>query len=123
RSILREPYNPRGGPDGGDGGDGGDVVFEVARGVRDLAWLADHPHLRAEGGGSGGQRGKTRGGDERGLLADLVGEGSRAVVARGGRGGRGNASLATSRDRMPKGAEGGERGEEKRPPPPRPHGA
>jgi GTPase len=128
-SILREPYNPRGGPDGGDGGRGGDVVFEVATGVRDLAWLADHPHLRAESGGAGGKRGRTgaegedlvirvpdgiRVEDEHGLLADLVGEGSRAVVARGGRGGRGNASLATSRDRVPKGAEGGERGEEKR---------
>jgi GTP-binding protein len=128
-SILREPYNPRGGPDGGDGGRGGDVVFEVAAGVRDLAWLADHPHLRAESGGAGGKRGKTgaegedlairvpdgtRIEDEHGLLADLVGEGSRVVVARGGRGGRGNASLATSRDRVPRGAEGGERGEEKR---------
>jgi GTP-binding protein len=128
-SILREPYNPRGGPDGGDGGSGGDVVFEVATGVRDLAWLADHPHLRAESGGAGGKRGKTgaegedlvirvpdgtRVEDEHGLLADLVGEGARAVVARGGRGGRGNAALATSRDRVPKGAEGGERGEEKR---------
>ena len=128
-SILREPYNPRGGPDGGDGGRGGDVVFEVSTGVRDLAWLADHPHLRAESGGAGGKRGKTgaegedlvipvpdgtRVEDEHGLLADLVGEGSRAVVARGGRGGRGNASLATSRDRVPRGAEGGERGEEKR---------
>jgi GTP-binding protein len=128
-SILREPYKPRGGPDGGDGGRGGDVVFEVATGVRDLAWLADHPHLRAESGGAGGKRGKTgadgedlvirvpegtRVEDENGLLADLVGEGARAVVARGGRGGRGNAALATSRDRVPKGAEGGERGEEKR---------
>lgn len=128
-SILREPYKPRGGPDGGDGGRGGDVVFEVATGVRDLAWLADHPHLRAESGGSGGKRGRTgaegedlvirvpdgtRVEDEHGLLADLVGEGSRAVVARGGRAGRGNASLASSRDRMPKGAEGGERGEERR---------
>jgi GTPase len=128
-SILREPYKPRGGPDGGDGGRGGDVVFEVATGVRDLAWLADHPHVRAESGGAGGKRGKTgaegedlaiavpdgtRIEDEHGLLADLVGEGSRAVVARGGRGGRGNASLATSRDRVPRGAEGGERGEEKR---------
>ncbi len=128
-SILREPYNPRGGPDGGDGGRGGDVVFEVATGVRDLGWLADHPHLRAENGGAGGKRGKTgaqgedlvirvpdgtRVEDDHGLLADLVGEGARAVVARGGRGGRGNAALATSRDRVPKGAEGGERGEEKR---------
>ena len=128
-SILREPYNPRGGPDGGDGGRGGDVVFEVSSGVRDLSWLADHPHVRAEGGGSGGKRGRTgaegkdlvilvpdgtRVEDEHGLLADLVGGGTRAVVARGGRGGRGNASLATSRDRVPTGAEAGELGEEKR---------
>jgi GTP-binding protein len=128
-SILREPYNPRGGPDGGDGGKGGDVVFEVSTGVRDLSWLADHPHLRADGGGSGGKRGKTgaegkdlvilvpdgtRVEDEHGLLADLVGPGIRAVVARGGRGGRGNASLATSRDRVPSGAEAGEPGEDKR---------
>jgi GTP-binding protein len=128
-SILREPYNHRGGPDGGDGGKGGDVVFEVSTGVRDLSWLADHPHLRADGGGSGGKRGKTgaegkdlvifvpdgtRVEDEHGLLADLVGPGIRAVVARGGRGGRGNASLATSRDRVPSGAEAGEPGEDKR---------
>ena len=128
-SILREPYKPRGGPDGGDGGRGGDVVFEVSSGIRDLAWLADHPHLRADGGGSGGKRGRTgaegkdlvirvpdgtRVEDEHGLLADLVGDGTRAVVARGGRGGRGTASLATSRDRVPSAAEAGERGEEKR---------
>ena len=128
-SILREPYNPRGGPDGGDGGKGGDVVFEVSIGVRDLSGLADQPHLRAESGSAGGKRGKTgaegkdlvilvpdgtRVEDEHGLLADLVGSGIRAVIARGGRGGRGNASLATSRDRVPSGAEAGEPGEDKR---------
>ena len=128
-SILREPYNPRGGPDGGDGGKGGDVVFEVSTGVRDLSGLADQPHLRAESGSAGGKRGKTgaegkdlvilvpdgtRVEDEHGLLADLVGSGLRAVIARGGRGGRGNASLATSRDRVPSGAEAGEPGEDKR---------
>src|SRR4029453_17138100 len=125
----REPYTPRGGPDGGDGGRGGDVVFEVATGVRDLAWLADHPHVRAENGGAGSKRGKTgaegedlairvpdgtRIEDEHGLVADLVGEGSRAVVARGGRGGRGNAALAGARDRVPRHAEAGGRGEERR---------
>jgi GTPase len=128
-SILREPYNPRGGPDGGDGGKGGDVVFEVSTGVRDLSGLADQPHLRAESGSAGGKRGKTgaegkdlvilvpdgtRVEDEHGLLADLVGSGIRAVIARGGRGGRGNASLATSRDRVPSSAEAGEPGEDKR---------
>jgi GTP-binding protein len=128
-SMLREPYNPRGGPDGGDGGRGGDVVFEASTGVRDLSWLADHPHLRADNGGPGGKRGRTGGRgedlvvrvpdgtrveDEEGLLADLVGEGSRAVVARGGRGGRGNASLASGRDRVARAAEAGEPGEDKR---------
>jgi GTP-binding protein len=52
--------------------------------------------------------------DEEGLLADLVGEGSRAVVARGGRGGRGNARLANARDRVPRVAEPGEPGESRR---------
>jgi GTPase len=128
-SILREPYKPRGGPDGGDGGKGGDVVFEVSTGVRDLSGLADQPHLRAESGSAGGKRGKTgaegkdlvilvpdgtRVEDEHGLLADLVGSGIRAVIARGGRGGRGNASLATSRDRVPSGVEAGEPGEDRR---------
>jgi GTPase len=128
-SILREPYNPRGGPDGGDGGAGGDVVFEVSTGARDLAWLADHPHLRAPNGGPGGKRGRTgasgedlvirvpdgtRVEDEDGLLADLVGEGARAIVARGGRGGRGNASMATQRERVPRSAEAGEAGEDRR---------
>ena len=128
-SMLREPYNPRGGPDGGDGGQGGDVVFEVSTGVHDLSWLADHPHLRAASGGPGGKRGRagargddlvvhvpdgTRVENQEGFLADLVGEGSKAVVARGGRGGRGNASLASGRDRIPKGAEAGGLGEETR---------
>ena len=128
-SILREPYKPRGGPDGGDGGRGGDVVFQVDPGVRDLSGLADHPHQRAASGKPG--RGRNRSGangadlvvhvpdgtrveDERGFLADLVGTGSRAVVARGGRGGRGNAALAGPRNRVPRSAEAGERGEEKR---------
>ena len=128
-SILREPYNPRGGPDGGDGGPGGDVVFEVSTGARDLSWLADHPHVRAPNGGPGGKRGRTgaagedllirvpdgtRVEDEDGLLADLVGEGARAVVARGGRGGRGNAALATRRERVPRSAEPGEAGQDRR---------
>ena len=128
-SLLREPFKPRGGPDGGDGGRGGDVVFEVSAGIRDLSWLADHPHQRATNGAPGrsnrrtGADGQdlviavpdgTRAEDQDGPLADLVGEGARAVVARGGRGGRGNASLATPRNRVPRSAEAGEAGEERR---------
>ena len=51
--------------------------------------------------------------DDRGLIADLVGEGSRAVVAAGGRGGRGNTAFAGPRNRVPRTAEPGEDGEER----------
>jgi GTP-binding protein len=128
-SFRREPYTPRGGPDGGDGGSGGSVVLEVDRGMRDLSFYADHPHQRAADGGSGGKSKRTgaAGRDlvlrvpdgtvvrsEEGLIADLVGKGARAVVARGGRGGRGNAALAGPRNRAPGRAEAGEPGEERR---------
>jgi GTP-binding protein len=128
-SLHSEPYKPRGGPDGGNGGRGGSVVFEVARGIHDLSWLAEHPHQRARPGGSG--RSARRVGasakdlviqvpdgtivfEDDGLIADLVGEGARVVVARGGRGGRGNAQLAGARNRVPRVAEPGETGETKR---------
>jgi GTPase len=128
-TLHSEPYKPLGGPDGGNGGPGGSVIFEVSRRARDLSWLADHPH-QAAANGVGGQRAKRDGAagkdlvitvpdgtvvyDEEGLLADLVGEGSRGVVARGGRGGRGNVSLASARDRVPRRAEAGELGDERR---------
>ena len=127
-SVSRhsEPYKPKGGPDGGNGGPGGSVIFEVTSGVHDLGWLADHPHQRAASGGPGrsarrdGAAGKdlvisvpdgTVISDEEGLLADLVGEGARAVVAQGGRGGRGNVQLATAKNRLPRVAEPGEDGD------------
>jgi GTP-binding protein len=128
-SLHSEPFKPRGGPDGGDGGDGGSVIAEVDPNVHDLGWLADHPHQRA-GSGRPGRSSKRDGAsgddlvlrvpdgtvvfDDEGLVADLVGAGARAVVARGGRGGRGNARLATARNRLPRVAEPGERGEERR---------
>jgi GTP-binding protein len=128
-SLHSEPYKPLGGPDGGDGGRGGDVVFEVSPRVRDLSALADRPHLRAQAGGRGASNRRTGADgadlvvpvpdgtvvhDDDGLLADLVGAGARAVVARGGRGGRGNASLASARNRVPRTSEAGEPGEERR---------
>jgi GTP-binding protein len=128
-SLHSEPYKPLGGPDGGDGGRGGDVVFEAASRVRDLSALADHPHLRAPAGGRGASNRRTGADgddlvvpvpdgtvvfDDEGLLADLLGEQARAVLARGGRGGRGNASLASPRNRVPRAAEAGEPGEERR---------
>jgi GTPase len=128
-SFHREKYRPKGGPDGGNGGRGGDVVMEVSPDLFDLSLLAGNPHQRAEDGdrGHGDNRHGRDGGDlvlpvpdgtvvndERGLVADLVGTGARAVVARGGRGGRGNAALVSPRNRAPRTAERGEPGEEHR---------
>src|SRR5207253_8777135 len=45
------------------------------------------------------------------VLADLVGAGTRFIVARGGRGGRGNAALANARRKAPGFAELGEPGD------------
>jgi GTP-binding protein len=128
-SIRREPFQPKGGPDGGDGGKGGDVILRVDPSLFDLSGYKDRPHHRAKSGrpGSSNKRHGASGADlvlpvpegtmvrdERGLLADLVGEGASVVVARGGRGGRGSASLASPRNRVPRVAERGEPGEEGR---------
>jgi GTP-binding protein len=128
-SIRREPYRPKGGPDGGDGGRGGDVILRVDGSIFDLSRYKDRPHHRAKNGRSGSSNNRhgasgedlvlpvpdgTMAYDERGLLADLVGEGTSVVVAKGGRGGRGNASLASGRNRVPRVAERGETGEEAR---------
>lgn len=127
-SMRREPFTPRGGPDGGDGGGGGDVILRVDPSMFDLSSYRDRPHQRAEDGGPGGKNNRHgRDGadlvlpvpdgtvvrDDRGLVADLVGAGQSAVVAAGGRGGRGNASLASRRNRVPRVAESGEPGEER----------
>ncbi len=126
-SFHSEPYKPRGGPDGGDGGGGGSVVLVVSRGARDLSWLARHPHQRAQNGKPGSRAKKTGASakdlvievpdgtvvrDERGFVADLVGEGSRVILAHGGRGGRGNAALSGPRNRAPREAQPGEAGEQ-----------
>ncbi len=128
-SFRREKYVPRGGPDGGRGGDGGDVVLEASPQVGGLTAFQYRPLLRAPDGGPGRGQGMT-GADGKDLvrpvprgtvvrragsgeiIADLVEEGQRAILARGGRGGRGNASFATSTNRAPRVSEPGEPGEE-----------
>ena len=126
-SVKREKFKPLGGPDGGNGGRGGDVVLEVESQTTTLLDLHRHPHQRASSGkpGQGDHRDGANAADivipvptgtvvmtEQGeVLADLVGVGTRFVLAQGGRGGLGNAALASPRRRAPGFALLGEPGE------------
>jgi GTPase len=126
-SIHREKFKPLGGPDGGNGGRGGDVVLQVDPNTTTLLDFHFHPHRRATSGkpGQGGHRNGADGADvvlpvpdgtvvktpDGEVLADLVGAGTRYVLARGGRGGLGNAALASPRRKAPGFALLGEPGE------------
>jgi GTP-binding protein len=127
-SFRREPFIPRGGPDGGDGGRGGSVFLEASTDVADLSLFTQRRSWHAEPGGDGAGGRKTgRGGkdvtlkvpvgtialDRDGaLIADLDRPGAREVVARGGAGGRGNVHFKSSTRRAPDYAEPGLKGEE-----------
>jgi GTP-binding protein len=126
-SVRREKFKPLGGPDGADGGDGGDVVLVVRAHVASLLDYHYHPHQKATSGkqGQGSMRTGAKGTDvevpvpngtvvydEAGnQLADLIGEGARYVVAKGGKGGLGNATLASAKRKAPGFALLGEPGE------------
>ncbi len=126
-SVRREKFKPLGGPDGADGGHGGDVILVVDHNVTTLLDYHFHPHQKATSGKAGGgdmrqgAQGQTLElpvpngtvvlGKDGEVLADLVGEGTRYIVARGGRGGLGNAALASIRRKAPGFALLGEPGE------------
>jgi len=129
-SFRREPYVPKGGPDGGDGGRGGSVYIEAVSGLDTLADLAGRHHWIAENGkpGEGNNRTGANGRDltikvpvgtlvydrDTGvLLKDLCRPGQRICVARGGRGGRGNKAFATPVRQTPRYAEEGRPGQER----------
>jgi GTP-binding protein len=118
-SFRREKFVPRGGPNGGDGGKGGDVVVEASAQVSTLIDLHYKRHYVAGRGEHG--RGKSQKGREapdvvirvpRGtevrdvengeMICELVEDGDRAVVARGGKPGLGNERYKSSRNQSPR---------------------
>lgn len=129
-SFRREKYVPMGGPDGGDGGNGGDIVAVADDALRTLSDYRYKRHLKGEDGkrGSGTCSSGASGNDltvkvpvgtiirdeaTGEVIADLIEDGQRAVIAKGGSGGRGNARFATPTRQAPKIAENGMPGEEK----------
>jgi GTP-binding protein len=136
-SFRREAHVPRGGPDGGDGGHGGDVVLLCDDSLRDLQSFRRKAVYRAGAGGYGegsqrhGADGETltirvppgteaigcdgpagEEGDLEGRRWELMRDGQRAVVAKGGAGGRGNKRFATATRQAPRFSERGLPGEE-----------
>jgi len=128
-SFRRERFVDKGGPNGGDGGDGGDIVLVASNNQNTLAAFRYQKEVRADPGKPGDKNRKhgrsgadllvpvpvgTIATDENGtVLADLVEDGQKAVVARGGRGGFGNAHFVSSRRQAPNFAEKGEPGEKR----------
>lgn len=129
-SFRREKFVPRGGPDGGDGGRGGNIYIEASASYRTFLDQKYQQRYRAEDGKDGQGKGKhgragtdilikvplgsvVKDAESGQILADLLEEGQRVLVARGGRGGRGNAQFATSTHRAPRYAEEGKEGEER----------
>ncbi len=130
-SFRREAHVPRGGPDGGDGGRGGDVVALCDGSLRDLQGYRRRSRYRADRGGHGegalrhGAAGEELvlrvppgtevvgvEGDVVGRRFELLADGQRAVLARGGSGGRGNKRFASATRQAPHFAERGLPGEE-----------
>jgi GTPase len=129
-SFRREPYVPKGGPDGGMGGKGGDVALVAVSHQNTLLPLRYHTEFRATRGTHGGPGNRTgaEGGDlliqvppgtaavDEGTgepLGEVLRDGDLLVLAKGGRGGRGNRSYLSNRNRAPRESEPGGEGEER----------
>lgn len=129
-SFRREAHVPRGGPDGGVGGHGGDVVLVAVSHQNTLLPLRYQAEHRADRGGHGGPGNRTgkdgapreipvppgtsaREAETGELLGEVLRDGDRLVVARGGQGGRGNRSFLSNRNRAPRESEPGQPGEER----------
>ncbi len=129
-SFRREIYVPAGGPDGGDGGKGGSIIFQVDEGFKTLMDFRYKNKYSAEPGEDGSKR-KKSGKDGQDLIlkvppgtiirdeetgviiADLVENNARKVIAKGGKGGKGNVHFKNSTRQAPTFAEAGDYGEER----------
>ena len=127
-AFRREKYEPWGGPNGGDGGNGGDVVLVGDDDTNNLIDFKYKPHWKGERGEHGlgkdchGREGKsailkmplgTVVTDEATgrVVAELVEDGQRIVLCKGGSGGWGNTHFKSSTNRAPRRANPGHPGE------------
>jgi GTP-binding protein len=129
-AFRREKYVPHGGPSGGDGGHGGSVYLVGEGRMNTLYHLRFQSIFPAERGehGMGANRSGKWGEDleikvplgtvvydaESGEgLGEIVEDGARLLVAKGGNGGWGNQHFATSTNQAPLRHDPGKDGEER----------
>lgn len=128
-SFRREKFVPLGGPDGGNGGKGGDIYIVASKDINNFIHLSFKPHIRAEDGEDG--KGSNMDGksandtfiyvpcgtvvkdENENFICELLKDGEKFLIAKGGRGGRGNSSFKSSVNQAPDFREMGEKGEEK----------
>ncbi len=127
-SFRREKYIQFGGPDGGDGGRGGSVILVARSGLNTLVDFRHAKIFKAENGQAGrGRQMYGKGGSDNiihvplgtlvyyvetdELMGDMVEDGQRLVVARGGKGGLGNLHFKSSTNRAPRRFTPGEEGD------------
>ncbi|QNQ80501.1 GTPase ObgE [Lactobacillus sp. PV034] len=127
-AFRHEKYVPLGGPAGGDGGRGGSIYLVADSGLRTLMDFRFRRKFKADNGENGRIKSQYGRGakdvylkvpmgtsvydfNTNELIGDLVENGQKLLVARGGRGGRGNIHFATPTRTAPEIAENGEPGE------------
>jgi GTP-binding protein len=130
-AYERQPFKPKGRPDGGDGGRGGHISVVASTQIHTLQDISYRQQYRTTRGMHGKGSSKTgKNGEDivievpvgtliyneetGGLIADCIEPGVPILIAKGGRGGRGNRALASAKNRNPEEAEAGKAGEEKR---------
>ena len=118
-SFLREKYRPNGGPNGGDGGNGGSIILICDRNVSDLTNYKFMPHAEAKDGGPGrGSRCHGANGadcflkvpqgtvvvnnETDAVAVELLEDGEKVVLLKGGIGGKGNYNFKSSVNQAPR---------------------
>src|ERR1051325_7169481 len=129
-AFRREKFVPKGGPSGGDGGNGGSVYVQASKRLNTLYHLQFQREWKAGRGehGMGSNCSGEQGGDvtiqlpigsvvrdkaTNEVIAELMEDGQRVLIAKGGRGGWGNQHFATATRQAPRFAQDGNPGEER----------
>lgn len=127
--FYRDRMTAKGGPDGGDGGRGAHIILRGNAQYWTLLHLKYRKHIHADNGqpGSGGNKTGADGKDiildvplgtiardfETGeVLCEVMEDGEKVILMRGGRGGQGNSHFKSATNQTPRFSQPGEEGQE-----------